>query len=76
MPKKGGGEKNGKKQHKKTKRTKKSDYYEVSAENVTKKRRECPKCGAGVFLGEYKETNKTRLHCGKCSYTEYLSTEK
>ena len=28
----------------------------------------CPRCGKGVFLAEHKD----RLHCGKCSYTEFL----
>jgi len=40
------------------------------AYNGSKKdKRECPKCGAGVFLGEHKD----RFHCGKCSYTEFKS---
>ncbi|MCA9486178.1 30S ribosomal protein S27ae [Candidatus Woesearchaeota archaeon] len=34
-----------------------------------KERKECPKCGAGVFLGQYK--NPERFHCGRCSYTEF-----
>ena len=34
-------------------------------------RKECPKCGKGVYLGLYK--NPDRYHCGKCSYTEFIS---
>ena len=34
-----------------------------------KVRKECPKCGRGVFLGEHK--NPDRFHCGTCSYVEY-----
>lgn len=26
----------------------------------------CPKCGAGVFLGEHKD----RWYCGRCAYVE------
>jgi small subunit ribosomal protein S27Ae len=32
-----------------------------------KVKRECPKCGPGIFLGEHKD----RFHCGKCGYVEY-----
>ena len=31
-----------------------------------KKRKSCPKCGAGVFLAEH----KNRLSCGRCGYLE------
>ncbi|MEM3399926.1 MAG: 30S ribosomal protein S27ae [Candidatus Micrarchaeia archaeon] len=31
-----------------------------------KKRRSCPKCGAGVRLAEHED----RFSCGKCGYTE------
>lgn len=31
-----------------------------------KKRKSCPKCGAGVFLAEHKD----RLSCGRCGYLE------
>jgi small subunit ribosomal protein S27Ae len=42
--------------------------------NGTKTRRECPKCGKGVFMGEHK--NPARLHCGKCSLVELAETAK
>ncbi len=32
-----------------------------------RKRRVCPRCGAGVFLAEHKD----RYSCGKCGYTEF-----
>ena len=54
-----------KKQKKKTRRTKKSDYYEVSGGKVNLKRTPCPKCGPGVFMAEHKD----RYHCGRCGYT-------
>ncbi len=37
------------------------------------KRKACPKCGAGVYLGEYKKPD--RFHCGKCSYTEFKAAK-
>ncbi len=52
----------GKKQHKPSKSTKKSDYYS----GAERKARTCPKCGPGVFMAEHKD----RYHCGKCSYME------
>jgi small subunit ribosomal protein S27Ae len=45
----------------------KSDYYAVSGSKVDRKRRNCPKCGPGVFLAEHKDRNA----CGKCGYTEF-----
>jgi len=33
------------------------------------KRKNCPKCGKGVYLGEHK--NPARLVCGKCAYVEF-----
>lgn len=45
--------------------SKKWEFYD----GTSKKRKECPKCGKGVFLGEYK--NPDRLVCGKCGYTEH-----
>ena len=35
------------------------------------KRKHCPKCGKGVYLGEHK--NPSRLVCGKCAYVEYTN---
>ena len=37
-----------------------------------KTRKECPKCGAGVFMGEHK--NPQRLHCGKCNLVEEIKS--
>ena len=39
--------------------------YEVSGNSVNRKRKSCPRCGAGTFLSEH----KGRLYCGKCAYT-------
>lgn len=67
MPKKAK-ERKGKKQKKKHPKKLKSTQYNISGES-TKKKRFCPKCGAGVFLADHKD----RLSCGKCSYTEWKS---
>ena len=55
-----------------------NEYYDVSGDSVTRKRKSCPRCGQGTWLGEH----KGRLYCGKCGYTEFdrkpaeQSTEK
>lgn len=45
----------------------KRELYKVEGEKVIRMRRNCPKCGDGVFLAEHKD----RLSCGKCGYTEF-----
>lgn len=47
--------------------TSKKDYYAVSDAKLERKRKNCPKCGPGVFLAEHKD----RTTCGKCGYTEF-----
>ena len=42
-------------------------YYKVEAETVKRLKRECPRCGKGVFMGEHKD----RVACGRCGYTEF-----
>ncbi len=54
----------------KAKSTKPSKKYQFYKADGTKTRKECPKCGKGVFLGEHKNPN--RLVCGKCSYLEHI----
>jgi small subunit ribosomal protein S27Ae len=44
--------------------------YELTADKAKKKRKCCPKCGDGVFLGHH----ATRDSCGKCGYTEFRKT--
>jgi len=41
--------------------------YEKQGDKLVKKNKECPKCGAGVFMA----THKDRYTCGKCKYTEF-----
>lgn len=43
-----------------------SKAYEVKGDTLTRKNKECPKCGTGVFLASH----KGRLSCGKCGYME------
>jgi small subunit ribosomal protein S27Ae len=57
----------GKKGATKTEAASKGDYYAVSGTKIERKRRNCPKCGPGVFLAEHKDRNA----CGKCGYTEF-----
>jgi len=46
-------------------------FYDVSEVKgkvgLRRKQKVCPRCGAGVFLGEHND----RYSCGKCSYTEF-----
>lgn len=44
-----------------------SKFYKISENKVERNKRECPRCGKGVFMAEHKD----RLTCGKCSYTEF-----
>jgi ubiquitin-small subunit ribosomal protein S27Ae len=44
-----------------------SKFYKLSDNKVERIKRECPRCGKGVFMAEHKD----RLTCGKCSYTEF-----
>ena len=45
----------------------KKEIYEIEDGEIKRKRRHCPKCGEGVYLGEH----KNRISCGKCGYTEF-----
>jgi len=46
---------------------KKREIFKVEGDKIARQRRNCPKCGDGVFLAEHKD----RLSCGKCGYTEF-----
>jgi small subunit ribosomal protein S27Ae len=61
------GDKKGKKSHKNKPTGKKYTHYTVEGDKVTKKKN-CPRCGPGVFLAEHKD----RFYCGKCHYAEFL----
>ena len=68
MPKKQK-ERKGKKIRKKHPKHLKSTLYEAKENAIERKRRSCPKCGAGILLAEH----NNRLNCGKCGYTEFKS---
>ena len=57
----------GKKAHKPTKSTKKSEYFQIQGDSVNRQRKSCPKCGEGVFMAQH----KNRTHCGKCGFSEF-----
>ena len=44
-----------------------SKFYKINDDKVERIKRECPRCGKGVFMAVHKD----RLTCGKCSYTEF-----
>jgi len=46
---------------------KKREIFKVEGGKIVRLRRNCPKCGDGVFLAEHKD----RLSCGTCGYTEF-----
>jgi len=50
----------------KEKKIAKSKQYDTSTGVITRKTKFCPKCGAGVFMGNHKD----RYACGKCGYAE------
>ena len=74
----GGGKKRKKKVYTKPKKIKHKNkkvplsilkYYKVDDENkVTRLRRECPQCGAGIFMASHFD----RQYCGKCTLTYVL----
>lgn len=47
-------------------------FYDISGDNVTRKKRDCPRCGRGVFMAEHKDRNT----CGKCGFTEFKQKSK
>ncbi len=47
-------------------------FFDISGEKVTRKKRDCPRCGRGVFMAEHKDRNT----CGKCGFTEFKQTTK
>ncbi len=42
-------------------------YYSIDNGKLKRNKRECPRCGKGVFMAEHKD----RVTCGKCGYTEF-----
>jgi small subunit ribosomal protein S27Ae len=46
-------------------------FYTIQGDKVTKNKRDCQRCGKGVFMAEHKD----RYTCGKCGYTEFTHKE-
>lgn len=42
-------------------------FYDISGDKLTRKKKDCPRCGKGVFMAEHKDRNT----CGKCGFTEF-----
>lgn len=57
----------GKHERKQSKSTNKRAGYQIQGDKLVKIKRECPKCGAGVFMAEH----ANRFSCGKCGFTEF-----
>jgi len=47
-------------------------YFKVEGDKLVKLKKECPKCGPGVYMAEHKD----RWSCGKCGYTEWKKEPK
>jgi small subunit ribosomal protein S27Ae len=45
-------------------------YYKVEGNTLTRVRKECPRCGSGVFLAQH----SNRESCGRCGYSRFSST--
>ena len=50
---------------------KKGDAYKIDGDTVSKNKKFCPKCGPGVFMADH----GTRIHCGRCGYTEFTTSK-
>ncbi len=60
----------GKRKRKNKPTSKKYKFYKIEGEKITRGRN-CPRCGAGVFLMKTAD----RLYCGKCHYTSFDKEE-
>lgn len=47
-------------------------FYKVQGDNVSRTKRDCPRCGKGTFMAEHKD----RFTCGKCGFTEFTHKEQ
>ncbi len=64
------GKRKGKRPHRNKPTSKKYSHYTIEDGKI-KRDKTCPRCGVGVFLADH----KTRLYCGKCKYTEFISSK-
>ena len=47
-------------------------FYKVQQDKIVRNKRDCPRCGKGVFMAEHKD----RYTCGKCGFTEFTHKEQ
>lgn len=47
-------------------------FYTIQGNAVTRNKRDCPRCGKGVFMAEHQD----RHSCGKCGFTEFREHSK
>lgn len=52
-------------------KTKSHEKYEIKGDNVTRKNKDCPRCGPGTLLAQH----KNRTTCGKCGFSEIQITK-
>jgi len=43
-------------------------YFKVDKDSISRTRRNCSRCGKGVFMSKHKDRNT----CGKCGLTEFI----
>ena len=43
-------------------------FYKVKGDKAERTKKECSRCGKGVFMAEH----KNRRTCGKCGLTEFI----
>jgi small subunit ribosomal protein S27Ae len=61
----------GKKKHRNSPTSKKSSKYKIENGKIVREKY-CPRCGPGIFLMQADNRN----YCGKCHFTEFLSSSK
>jgi ubiquitin-small subunit ribosomal protein S27Ae len=42
-------------------------YFKIEGDKLTRGRKNCSRCGKGVFMSKHKDRNT----CGKCGLTEF-----
>ena len=42
-------------------------YFKIDGDKLTRGRKNCSRCGKGVFMSKHKDRNT----CGKCGLTEF-----
>lgn len=53
--------------NKKSKESQIFKFYKLDENKVKRIKKDCPRCGNGVFMAEHRDRNT----CGKCGFTEF-----